>query len=391
MRPRDVIYFDFAATTPLDERVLQIMQPYWNEAFGNPSSIHAYGQTAEATLDDARQLSAAFLNARPAEILFTSGGTESDNLALRGVALARRAQTGADTLLISPVEHPAVTQTARQLVDVFGFKLKFLPTDCYGQVEAQSVEAELCDGTALVSVIYANNEIGSINPIAEIGAICRQRNIPFHSDAVQAAAHLPMNVAADAVDLLSIGAHKLYGPKGVGALYVRAGTPLLNLQTGGGQENGRRAGTENIAYIAGMAEALRLTREEAPGRRQQMICLRDEIIQQVLSIIPGAVLTGHPSNRLPNHASFALDHVNGNLLLMLLDQAGFACSSGSACKVGNPKPSEVLAVLGLPASYAYGSLRITLGKTSTQEEVEKLLTTLPGLVARARKLKTGEA
>lgn len=389
MPPRDVIYFDFAATTPLDERVLHSMQPCWNDAFGNPSSIHAYGQAADAALDHARQVTAGFLNARPTEILFTSGGTESDNLALRGVALARRAQTGADTLLISPVEHPAVTQTARQLADVFGFKLKFLPTNPYGQVEPGSVEAELSDETALVSVIYANNEIGSINPIAEIGAICRQHNIPFHSDAVQAAAHLPMNVTAEAVDLLSIGAHKLYGPKGVGALYARSGTPLLNLQTGGGQENGRRAGTENIPYIAGMAEALRLTREEAPARGQQMIYLRDEIIRQVLCTIPGAVLTGHPSIRLPNHASFALENVDGNLLLMLLDQAGFACSSGSACKVGNPKPSEVLAVLGLPASYAYGSLRITLGKTSTQEEVEQLLSALPNLVARVRKLKTG--
>ncbi len=380
------IYFDYAATTPVDARVLLAMQPYWAESFGNPSSIHAQGQRSEAALEKARQTVANCLNAQPKEIIFTSGGSESDNLALRGTAFARREQMGADTLLISPVEHPAVSHTARQLAAHFGFKLFELPVNSFGQVQPQDLAAALDERTALVSIIYANNEIGSINPVAELGAICRQRGVPFHTDAVQAAAHLPIDVVSDQVNLLSIGAHKLYGPKGIGALYVRSGAPLLNLQTGGGQENGRRAGTENIPYIVGLAEALRLAVAEGPERRQKSTVLRDTLIAGVLAQIPQSQLTGHPVQRLPNHASFAFEGVDGNLLLMVLDQNGFACSSGSACKVGSPRPSEVLLTLGLTPAWASGSLRVTLGKTTTAEEIERFLGALPALVQRVRSM-----
>lgn len=384
MNPQIPIYLDYAATTPVDERVLAVMQAYWNDAFGNPSSIHQNGQRAEAALDQSRRDIAACLHALPEEVIFTSGGTESDNLALRGTAFARRAATGADTLVISPVEHPAVSQTARQLAGHFGFRLVILPVDSCGLVNPQDVARVVDEKTALVSIIYANNEIGSINPIREIGAICRERGIPFHSDAVQAAAHLPLDFSNDLVDLLSLGAHKFYGPKGVGALLARTGTPLWNMQTGGGQEAGRRAGTENIPYITGMASALKIVCNEGPQRGQQLTALRDHLIAGVLNSIPCSRLTGHPSARLPNHASFALQGVNGNVLLMALDQHGFACSSGSACKVGSPRPSEVLLALGLEPEWALGSLRVTLGKNTTRQEIDLFLGVLPDLVARIR-------
>lgn len=385
MNTQPSIYLDYAATTPVDERVLQVMLPFFNGVFGNPSSIHRFGQRAEAALEQARQQVAQDLRAHPQEIIFTACGTESDNLALRGAAFARRKRMGANHILISPVEHHAVSHTAEQLAHEFGFELEYLPVDEYGLVQPTEVARRLRPETAFVSVIYANNEIGTINPIAEIGQICRQRGVPFHSDAVQAAAHLPMDVGADAVDLLAIGAHKFYGPKGVGGLYVRTGTPLLAVETGGKQEMGLRAGTQNVPYIVGMAEALRLAQAERTARHEHYLPLRDHLIGRVLETIPGARLTGHPTRRLPNHASFVFERVDGNHLLMLLDLAGLACSSGSACKVGSPQPSEVLLAIGLPPEWALGSLRVTLGKDSTPQHIEQLLAVLPGLVEKARK------
>jgi cysteine desulfurase len=378
-------YFDFAATTPVDERVITAMLPYFHEVFGNPSSIHYYGQRAEEVLEEARRKVADQLQARAEEIVFTSCGTESDNLALRGVAWAQ-SKKGRKHILISPVEHHAVQHTAHQLGELNGFEVEELPVDDYGMVDPEDVAASIRPDTALVSVIYANNEIGTINPIAEIGAICRERNVSFHSDAVQAAAHLPMNVDVDHVDLLSIGAHKLYGPKGVGALYVRRGTTLLPAQTGGKQENALRAGTQNIPYIVGLAEALALAQQERGSRVENVIPLRDRLIGTVLEEIPRSRLTGHPSQRLPNHASFVFEGVDGNTLLQMLDVAGFACSSGSACKTGNPQPSEVLTAIGLSRSWSMGSLRVTLGLTTTPDEVERFLHTLPELVRRVRAL-----
>ncbi len=378
-------YFDYAATTPLDPRVWAAMQPYFETEFGNPSSVHGYGQRAEAAVESARGRLAAALGCQPEELVFTSGGTESNNLALRGAALAARRQRGANRLLVSPVEHSAVARTAEQLATEFGFELVRLPVDEYGMVHPQDVARLLTADTALVSVILANNEIGTINPISEIAAICRERGVLLHSDAIQAPAYRPLNVNDLGIDLLSLGAHKLYGPKGVGLLYRRAGTPLLPIQTGGSHESGLRAGTHNVPYIVGLAEAFELAQSEVDQTTSQLVRLRDRIISKVLEI-SASQLTGHPAQRLPNHASFVFKGVDGNALLMLLDDAGFACSSGSACKTGDPQPSEVLLAMGITPEWAAGSLRITLGKHTTPANVDALLTALPSLVERARAL-----
>ena len=388
MPRQNQIYFDYAATTPLDPRVAHAMQPYFSEEFGNPSSVHGYGQRAEAALEEARQRLAVRLNAQPEEIIFTSGGTESDNLALRGVALAARQDRGAAHLLISPVEHDAVAKTGGQLAEHFGFSLELLPVDEFGMVPPSEVAHRLRPETALVSVILGNNEIGTINPIGEIAAICRERGIPLHSDAVQSGAYLDLDVEKLGVDLLSIGAHKFYGPKGVGVLYVRRGTPLLPVQTGGNHEAGRRGGTPNVAYIVGMATAFELAQSELKVRTSRLSNLRDQLIAGVLAAIPDAKLSGHPTQRLANHASFVFKGVDGNALLMLLDDAGFACSSGSACKTGDPEPSKVLLALGLTPEWALGSLRVTLGIHTTNEDATAFLNALPQLVQRARSLET---
>ena len=388
MSQRTQIYLDHAATTPLDPRVLETMQPYLSEDFGNPSSVHGYGQRAEAALEDARGRMAQLLNAQPEELIFTSGGTESDNLALRGAALAARQQRGASHLLISPVEHDAVAKTAEQLAEHFGFTLDLLPVDEFGMLHPDEVTGRLRPETALVSTILGNNEIGTVNPISEIAALCRAHDVPLHSDAVQSGAYLPLDVEALGVDLLSIGAHKFYGPKGVGVLYVRSGTPLLPTQTGGSHEAGRRAGTPNVAYIVGMATAFEIAQTELAARTAQLSKLRDRVISGVLSSVPDSQLTGHRAQRLANHASFVFKGVDGNALLMLLDNAGFACSSGSACKTGDPQPSQVLLALGLSPEWALGSLRITAGIHNTEEEIDSFLSALPHLVKRARTLET---
>ena len=380
------VYLDYAATTPLDPRALDAMLPFFSETFGNPSSNHLFGQQAEAAIETSREKVAAVLKCHPDEIVFTSCGSESDNLALRGAGLAKREQTGAAWILTSKSEHHAVSKTAEQLEKHFGFQVKWLELDHYGMVSPEVVKNSLSNKTALVSVMYANNEIGSINPISEIGEICHKKGILFHSDAVQAAAYLPLDVSNLNVDLLSLGGHKFYGPKGVGALYVRKGTPLIPVQTGGGQEFGFRAGTLNVAYIVGFAEALQLTSQEREIRTSQVKPLRDRIIGSILEEIPDSQLTGHPEYRLPQHASFVFKHVDGNLLLTMLDAAGFACSSGSACKTGNPEPSEVISAIGLQRDWGLGSLRITLGAYSTPEQVESFLLSFPPLIQRARAL-----
>ena len=384
MNPK--IYLDYAATTPLDPRVLEKMMPYFSTKFGNPSSIHIYGQQAESAIESARESAAQVMGCQPKEIIFTSGGSESDNLALRGVAFGEWKTRGARHLLVGATEHPAVSRTAEQLASIHGFELEFLPVDKNGTVNPDKVASRLREDTAIVSVMYANNEIGTINPIAEIGSICQERGIPFHSDAVQAAAYLPIHVDALNVDLISLGAHKFYGPKGVGALYIRNGMQVLPMQTGGEQERGFRAGTHNVPYIVGMAESLRFAQDEREQRHEKLRPMRDRIIGRVLEEIPNSRLTGHPSQRLPNHASFVFEGVDGNALLMMLDSQGYACSSGSACKTGDPEPSGVLLALGLPRSWALGSLRVTLGKDSTSQEVEAFLHDLPDLVEKARSL-----
>jgi cysteine desulfurase len=385
----DKIYLDYAATTPVDKRVLDAMLPYFSDSFGNPSSVHRYGQQAEAAVDSARETVAAVLNCRPEEIIFTSCGSESDNLALRGTALAVRERNGAKWILTSKAEHHAVSKTAEQLEKYYGFKVEWLDLDKNGMVTPEAVEKDICGQTAIVSVMYANNEIGTINPIKEIAEVCHQDGVFLHTDAVQAAAYLPVDVQALGVDLLSLGGHKFYGPKGIGALYVRKGTNIIPTQTGGGQEFGLRAGTQNVPYIVGFAEALRLAAEEREARVEHVRPLRDRIIGTVLEEIPDSQLTGHPENRLPQHASFVFKNVDGNLLLTLLDAAGFACSSGSACKTGNPEPSEVMSAIGLSREWGLGSLRITLGSGTTPAHVDAFLKELPSLVEKARAIHRG--
>jgi len=383
-----MIYFDYAATTPVHPRVLEAMLPFFRETFGNPSSIHRFGQKAESVLEMAREKVAAVLHCLPDEILFTSCGSESDNLALRGGALARRKATGAAQILTAKNEHHAVSRTAEQLEKEYGFSVNWLALDEHGAVTLSSFQNALTSETALASVMYANNEIGTVNPIADLVVFARSQNMTFHTDAVQAAAYLDVDVEKLGVDLMSLGGHKFYAPKGVGALYVRKGTGLIPHLTGGGQEFGLRAGTQNIPYIVGFAEALHLAAEEREARTAHVKPLRDHIIGQVLETIPDSQLTGHPQNRLPNHASFVFKDVDGNFLLQLLDSTGFACSSGSACKTGNPEPSEVISALGFSRDWALGSLRITLGMDSTPEGVESFLKTLPALVEKARRLRS---
>jgi cysteine desulfurase len=380
------IYLDYAATTPLDPRVGDAMQPYFTHAYGNPSSIHWQGQMAEAAVENARVMMAKVFSCQPKEVIFTSCGSESDNLALRGAAFAAREKSGANHILISPVEHPAVSKTAEQLSRYFGFTLEYLPVDQSGQVSAQMVKEHLRPETALVSVIAANNEIGTINPVNEIGGVCREAGVAFHSDAVQAAAYLPFDLTALPIDLLSVGAHKLYGPKGIGALIVKEATPLLPMQTGGGQEQGQRAGTSNVPYVVGQAEAFRLAAEERATRRAKLVEMRDHLIRSVLDAIPDSQLTGHPQERLPNHASFVFKGVDGNELLMVLDAKGFACSSGSACKTGNPEPSAVLKALALPDEWVLGSLRVTLSHLTQDDQLEQFIKFLPEAVRFVRVL-----
>ncbi len=382
-----MIYLDYSATTPVDSRVVEAMTPFFNASFGNPSSVHRFGQIAEASIDSSRESVARVLHCKPDEIIFTSCGSESDNLAIRGAAYAMRERTGANWILASRAEHPAVTKTLEHLGKYDGFLIEWLDVNEHGMVTPEIVAKAICDNTAIVSVMYANNEIGTINPIKEIAEICRVNKILFHTDAVQAAAYLPLDVNELGVDMMSLGAHKFYGPKGVGALYVRKGTPLVPHLTGGGQEFNLRAGTQNVPYIVGFAEALRLTEDEREQRAAHIQPLRDKIIGTVLETIPDSQLTGDLESRLPHHASFAFKGIDGNLLLTLLDAAGFACSSGSACKTGNPEPSEVMNAIGLSREWGLGSLRVTLGKDTLPDHIESFLSALPNLVKKARHLK----
>ncbi|MBK7448152.1 MAG: cysteine desulfurase [Anaerolineales bacterium] len=379
-----MIYLDYAATTPVDERVLAKMMPYFREAFGNPSSIHRFGQKAESAVDEAREKVAAVLGCRPDEIVFTSGGSEADNLALRGAMLARKESS--KWVLTARTEHPAVSKTAIQLEKEYGFLLEWLDVNEYGAVTVEALAKAVCNNTTMASVMYANNEIGTINPIADLAEVAKTNHILMHTDAVQAAAYLDVNVSTLGVDLMSLGGHKFYGPKGVGALYVRKGTNVLPHLTGGSQEFSLRAGTHNVPYIVGFAEALQLAAQEREARIAHVKPMRDHIIGTVLETISDSRLTGHPEQRLPNHASFVFKDVDGNLLLQLLDAAGFACSSGSACKTGNPEPSDVVKALGYSDDWALGSLRITLGAGITPEHVDSFLKTLPSLVSKARNL-----
>jgi cysteine desulfurase len=378
------IYLDYAATTPVEAAVLEAMLPHFRENFGNPSSIHKWGRNAEKAIEQARRDVAAILNCQPNEIIFTACGTESDNLALRGAAFALRAAGRGNHLITTTIEHHAVLSTAQQLRDHHGFDLTILPVDEYGRVRLAEVEAVIRPDTILISAMYANNEIGTIQPIREIAELARARGIITHTDAVQAASQLEVDAQHLGVDLMAIGAHKFYGPKGVGALYVRNGTPLLPAQTGGGHERGLRAGTSNVPYIVGLAAALKLVAERRESDNARYRGLRGQLIA-TLTQLPNSKLTGHPTDRLPNNASFAFQNVDGNELLMRLDLGGVAASSGSACKTGNPEPSEVMLALGLDRAWALGSLRLTVGRGTTVEEVERAGEVVKRIVEEMRK------
>ncbi len=380
------IYMDYSATTPVRAEVLEAMQPYFAEFYGNPSSIHAMGRKAGTALSEARRAIAELIGARPREIVFTGCGTESDNAALRGIALSRRGATGAARIVTLPVEHKAVLNTAEDLRDYFGFDLTLVPVDGAGRVSVESVAAALGDGkdVAVVSVMTANNEVGTVQPIAEIGALCRSLGVPFHTDAVQAAGKLPLRVDELNVDALSVSAHKFYGPKGVGFLYLRTGTPYLPYMTGGSHEGGNRAGTENVPLIAGMAKALELAEAEREQEQARLRVLRDQLIGGILESVEGAQLTGDRDHRLANHASFAITGVEAEAVLIALDLAGVAASSGSACASGSTRPSHVLEAMGVPYLAARGALRLSLGRGNTPEDVEYVLERLPKIVAQVK-------
>ncbi len=376
------IYFDHAATTALDPRLLEVMLPYFTTEYGNASSIYTLGRHAMQAIDRAREQVAGILGCRPTEVTFTGCGSESDNLALKGVAYA--SQKKGNHLITSAVEHHAVLHTC-QYLERFGFKTTYLPVDAYGRIDPDEVGRAITDQTVLVSVMYANNEVGTIEPVAEIGRICRGRRVAFHIDAVQAGGALPLDVAALNADLLSLSAHKFYGPKGVGMLYVRQGVRLLPQLQGGSQERGRRAGTENVAGIVGAAAALCLAQEELPQVTPRITALRDRLIAGVLTI-PRSRLTGHLTERLPNNASFCFEGVEGESILLNLDLLGIAASTGSACTSGSVDPSHVLIAMGLPPEWSHGSLRLTLGKENTDADVDVLLAALPGIVEKVRNL-----
>jgi cysteine desulfurase len=383
---KQTIYLDHAATTPVDPRVVEAMLPYWTQYYGNASSVHNLGRKAHHALDEARQMVAEILNCTPNEVVFTSCGTESDNLALRGVAFERRHRAQKNHIITSPIEHHAISHTAEQLEMQFGFEVTYVPVDRYGMVDPRDVEQAIRPGTAMISIMYANNEVGTIEPIAEIGEIARAHKIPFHTDAVQAGGALSLDVRALNVDMMSLSAHKFYGPKGVGVLYVRRGVPFLPMQTGGGHERKRRAGTENVPYIVGLATALKLAYQELRESNERITRLRDKLIAGVLERIPDSQLSGHPTQRLANNASFLFKYVEGESILLNLDLLGVAASSGSACTSGSLEPSHVLTAMGFSHEVAHGSLRLSLGKENSDQDIDHVLEILPGIVAKLRKM-----
>jgi cysteine desulfurase len=378
------VYLDHSATTPVDPRVVEAMAPYWSEIFGNSESAHAFGQAAMGGLEQARETVADVLGCHPAEIVFTGSGTEADNLALRGVAWAARQSGRGNHIVTTPIEHHAVGRTVDQLHDLFGFEVTRVPVDQHGRVDPDDLVAAIRSDTVLVSVMMANNEVGTVQPIVRIGRVCRERDVIFHTDAVQAAGRLPLELDDINVDLLALSAHKFYGPKGVGLLYVRRDTSLIPAITGGAHERGRRPGTVNVAGAVGLAAALRLVEEERVAETARLRRLRDRLIEGVLACIPNSRLTGHPTHRLANHASFAFRGVEGESLVLGLDLEGIAASSGAACAEGEPEPSFVLTAMGLPPDWGIGSLRLTLGRANDEPDVARVLEVLPGIVERLR-------
>ncbi len=375
------IYLDYAATTPADPEVIKAMQPYFFEKFGNPSSIHSFGQEAKKALEESRETVASFLGAKPEEIVFTSGGTESDNFAIKGVAFARKAK--GDHIITSAIEHHAVLEPCKSL-EKMGFKVAYVKVDKCGLVNPEDIKKAITDKTILISIMHANNEIGVIQPIAEIGKIAKGKGIYFHTDAVQTVGHIPINVNELNLDLLSLSAHKFYGPKGVGALYIRKGTRIDRFLDGGDQERGRRASTHNTSGIVGLAKAIELCRDKMDDEAKIQEALRDKLIKEITKKIPEVYLNGHPDKRLPNNVNFSVKYIEGESMLLNLDMLGIAASTGSACTSTSLEPSHVLLAIGLPHEIAHGSLRFTFGRWSKIDDVDYLLRHLPKIVETLR-------
>lgn len=376
------IYADNAATTRLLAPVLDAMMPYLTEEYGNPSSLYGFGQTARQAVDGARRMVAECLHCRPDEVFFTSGGSEADNWALK-MAAAALAQKGKKHIISTAFEHHAVLHTLTAL-EKQGFSVTLLPVYENGIVRVQDVKAALRPDTALVSVMFANNEIGTLQPVAEIGALCRENGVLFHTDAVQAVGHVPVDFEGMSIDMLSLSAHKFHGPKGVGALLVRKGVRFGSLIDGGAQERNRRAGTENTAGIVGLAEAMRLACAGMEANAEKLILKRDRLIHGLLGALPRCRLNGEAEKRLPGNVNISFEGIEGESLLLMLDMQGICASSGSACTSGSLDPSHVLLAIGLPHATAHGSLRLSLGEDITDEDVEYMLKTIPAVVSRLR-------
>ncbi len=375
------IYLDNAATTPVSKRVLEKMLPYFNECFGNASSIYETGREARKAVDTARRQAAAAINAKPQEVYFTAGGSESDNWAIKGAAFAARKK--GNHIITSAVEHHAVLHTC-QWLESQGFEVTYLPVDEYGRVTADQVRDAIRDQTILITIMAANNEIGTLMPIKQIAQIAKSRGILMHTDAVQAMGVMPVDVREWEVDLLSLSAHKFHGPKGVGLLYIRTGVRIDPLISGGAQERGRRAGTENLPAIVGMGEAMEIAANHCGQNAARLTRLRDDLISRLMEAIPDIRLNGHPVERLPGNVNISVRYIEGEALLLRLDMAGIAASSGSACTSGSLDPSHVLLAIGLPHEIAHGSLRFSLSDDSTQADVDEVLRVLPGIVKTLR-------
>lgn len=374
---------DYAATTPLDPRVRKAIDPYFDKAFGNPSSIHSFGQETLTAVETARKQVAGLLHAEPSEIVFNSGGTESDNTAIKGVGYALKDK--GTHIITSAIEHHAVLRCCEFMASQ-GFDVTFLPVGREGIVDPSDVKKAIHKDTILISIMHANNEIGTLQPISEIGAIAKEKSILFHTDAVQTFGHIEIDVNRIHVDLLSLSAHKVYGPKGVGALYIKKGTPLIPLLHGGGQEEGRRSSTHNVAGIVGLGKAAEIARMEMAEEGENITFLRDKLLKQIEQQIDDVDLNGHRTQRLPNNINISIKHVEGEAILMSLDLEGIAASSGSACSSGSTEPSHVLMALGLSPELARGSLRLTLGKYTDEKEVETVADTLQKMVSHLRSL-----
>ncbi|MFH1647641.1 MAG: cysteine desulfurase NifS, partial [Chloroflexota bacterium] len=375
------IYLDYAATTPTHPDVVAAMVPYFTENFGNPSTIYSYGQEARGAVEEARTSVATLIGAGDEEICFTSGGTESDNYALCGVAFAN--EDRGNHIITSVIEHHAVLETCKFL-ETRGFEVTYLPVDKYGLVDPDDVRKAITPKTLIVSVMHANNEVGSIQPLEEISKITREAGVYLHTDAVQTVGHIPVDVDKIGVDLLSMSAHKLYGPKGIGALYIRKGTGLASFLHGGEQEKGRRAGTENVPGIVGLGKAAEITRQELECEALRLTGIRNKLISGILESIDNTSLNGHPDRRLPNNVNVSVDFVEGESILLNLDLEGICASTGSACSSGSLEASHVLLATGCPPALARGSLRFTMGRGTMEEEVDRVLAVLPGIVARLR-------